>query len=63
MCVSGVCANPLQREKGTHAGFEDCWKLRKAIQHEGDDSKADVGAQDTKGSNAGQVSEELLLLD
>lgn len=41
---------------------EDIGKLGESIQHTCYDCKSDVGAQHSKGGNAGKVPEELLLL-
>ena len=45
-----------------HRQREDVGELGEAVQHKGDDSEGDVGAQDAKGGDADKVAEELLLL-
>ena len=42
---------------------EDVWQLAEAVQYKCNDSECNVCAQDTKGSNADKIPEELLLLD
>ena len=46
-----------------HAWLEDGGKLREAVEHKGNDGEAHIGAQHSKGCNAGEVAKELLLLD
>ena len=43
--------------------FEDGWKSREAIQHKGYDSKAHIGAKNSKRCNTEEIAEELFLLD
>ena len=49
--------------KWTHRQVQYIGQLRQPIEHQGDERKSHVRAQDAKGGNGGKVAEELLLLD